>query len=222
MKNHTDTEENYLKTILRFSKNQERVSTNAIANYLGTSPASVTDMLKKLNKKPNSLVDYLPYKGVKLTPAGQKVALRIIRKHRLWEVFLVQKLKFSWDNVHEVAEQLEHIDSPELIRRLDEFLGFPKFDPHGDPIPNEEGEIEVRQTCLLADIAAGSCVHIASVENSSTEFLQYLEQVGLTLGKKVEVLQHLSFDDSVQLKVDGYPLVVSGSVAKNLRVIQEA
>ncbi len=220
MKNHTDTEENYLKTILRFSKNSELVSTNTIANYLGTSAASVTDMLKKLDKRPNSLVEYTRYKGVKLSKEGCKIALRIIRKHRLWEVFLVEKLQFSWDNVHEVAEQLEHIDSPELIRRLDEFLGFPKFDPHGDPIPNELGEMASRQTFLLADIPPGKVVKIASVVISSAAFLKYLEHVGLILGKRIKVLEKLSFDNSVQLEVEGKQIVVSGMVAQNLKVLK--
>lgn len=221
MKDHTETEENYLKTILRFSRDQELVSTNTIANYLGTSPASVTDMLKKLKNKSKPLVDYTKYKGAKLTGEGRRIALRIIRKHRLWEVFLVEKLKFSWDNVHEVAEQLEHIDSPELIKRLDEFLEFPKFDPHGDPIPDESGEIAQRMTVLLSEVNSGKLVRIVNVVLTSTDFLQYLEHLHLTLGKKIKVLDRLSFDHSLQLEVDGKQVIINGTVAENLRVVVE-
>ena len=142
MKTHSVTEENYLKAIYKFSDGENNVSTNTISKYLRTTPASVTDMVKRLNEK--KLVDYQPYKGVSLTSEGQVIALKIIRKHRLWEVFLVKVLNFSWDSVHDTAEQLEHIDSPELIDKLDEFLGYPKFDPHGDPIPSPSGEIVYR------------------------------------------------------------------------------
>lgn len=217
MKNHTETEENYLKAIFRFSKEGESVSTNTVANFLGTSPASVTDMFIKLGEK--DLVEYTPYRGVRLKEEGQKVALRIVRKHRLWEVFLVQKLSFSWDNIHEVAEQLEHIDSPELIQRLDEFLNYPKFDPHGDPIPSESGEIEMRATQLLKEVPVGAKAEIATVLLSSTDFLQYLDRVGLTIGQEVRVEEQISFDDSMLLFINGSKVIVSGTVAKNLRVV---
>lgn len=219
MKHHTETEENYLKCILRESKPGTLVSTNAIANSLGTSPASVTDMVKKLEKK--GLVDYTRYKGVTLTPDGRKIALRIIRKHRLWEVFLVQKLNFSWDNVHEVAEQLEHIESPELIKALDTFLNYPKFDPHGDPIPSETGEIVQRNTLPLGEVPVGQLVRIAGVKRSDQDFLQYLDRVGLTINQLVCVKEQLPFDQSVQLERDGQRMVVSGMVANNLLVLPE-
>ncbi len=206
-----------MKTIFRFSKEGESVSTNTIANFLGTSPASVTDMFIKLGEK--DLVEYTPYRGVRLKEEGKKVALRIVRKHRLWEVFLVQKLSFSWDNIHEVAEQLEHIDSPELIQRLDEFLNYPKFDPHGDPIPSESGEIEMRATHLLKEVPVGAKVEIATVLVSSTDFLQYLDRVGLTIGQVVQVEEQISFDDSMLLIINGGKVIISGSVAKNLRVV---
>lgn len=220
MKHHTETEENYLKTIFRFSRDEESVSTNTIANYLGTSAASVTDMLKRLSKK--GLVNYTPWYGVVLEEEGRKVALKIIRKHRLWEVFLSQKLQFSWDNVHDVAEQLEHINSPELIQRLDEFLGFPKFDPHGDPIPSESGEIEIRTTHLLQDIQVGATAEIAGVLLSSADFLQYLDRVGLTIGQKVQVNEKISFDNSMILEVKDARVIVSGTVSKNLRVLLDS
>jgi DtxR family Mn-dependent transcriptional regulator len=217
MKAHTETEENYLKCILRHSAEGEAVSTNTIAQHLGTSAASVTDMLKKLSDK--QLVDYKPYKGVLLTEQGRRVALDILRKHRLWEVFLVEKLRFSWDNVHEVAEQLEHIESPELIRRIDEFLGYPKFDPHGDPIPGEDGQMAQRDTCRLADLPTGGSAVLAGVGRSDPDFLQYLGKLGLSLEVRLEVIEKLPFDDSVQLLVHGKALIVSGNVAYNLLVI---
>lgn len=219
MKRHTETEENYLKCILRQSVPGTPVSTNAIAHNIGTSPASVTDMMKKLADK--ELVNYTPYKGVTLTANGQKIALKIIRKHRLWEVFLVQKLNFSWDNVHDVAEQLEHIESPELIRALDTFLNYPKFDPHGDPIPSETGEIVRRNTMPLGEAKPGELVRIAGVKRSDQDFLQYLDRVGLTINQQVKVQEHLPFDQSLQLDREGHRMVVSGMVASNLLVLPE-
>jgi DtxR family transcriptional regulator, Mn-dependent transcriptional regulator len=217
MKHHTETEENYLKAIFRFSKEGQAVSTNTIANFLGTSAASVTDMFIKLGEK--NLVEYTPYRGVRIKEEGSKVALKIVRKHRLWEVFLVQKLHFSWDNIHDVAEQLEHIDSPELIQRLDEFLGYPKFDPHGDPIPSESGEIEMRATHVLKEVKSGAKAEIAAVVLSSADFLQYLDRVGLTIGQEILVEEQISFDDSMLLGVNGTQVIISGAVAKNLRVV---
>ncbi|MDX1905804.1 MAG: metal-dependent transcriptional regulator [Bacteroidia bacterium] len=218
MKLHTETEENYLKCILRYSQPEEAVSTNTIANSLGTSPASVTDMLKKLSDK--HLVQYQKYRGAVLTEEGRRIALSIVRKHRLWEVFLVDKLHFSWDNVHEVAEQLEHINSPELVRRIDAFLGFPKFDPHGDPIPSETGEMVARDTRLLAEVPVGEAVCIASVCRSDPEFLQYLDRAGLTLNQEVTVSERLGFDESLQLAIGTNHVVVSGTVARNLLVVK--
>lgn len=200
------------------------VATNTIANYLGTSPASVTDMLKKLSgkKERTPLVNYTPYKGVSLTEKGKKIALSILRKHRLWEVFLVNKLNFSWDNVHEVAEQLEHIQSQELISRLDEFLDYPKFDPHGDPIPTEDGKLKILDTPLLADIEEGETVVIASVKRSDPDFLQYLERLGLLINKRIQVKEKLKFDDSIEIMVDNKSMLISGTVSENLRVLRES
>lgn len=220
MRPHTETEENYLKNIYRLSRETSPVATNTLATQLGTSPASVTDMLKRLNEK--KLVSYKPYRGVTLTEEGQSIALRIIRKHRLWEVFLVDKLHFSWDNVHEVAEQLEHINSPELIKRIDKFLGYPKFDPHGDPIPNEHGEIEIRSTVKLSEVEPGQRVIVANVLLSDPAFLQYMERIGLILNKCVFVKECLPFDESLVLELDGTQLVVSGSVSKNILVLLES
>ena len=219
MKNQSQTRENYLKCILRHSGGGEKVSTNTIAKHLGTSAASVTDMLRKL--KDDNLIQYEKYKGASLTKSGKTIALKIQRKHRLWEVFLVEHLSFSWDNVHDIAEQLEHIDSPELIKALDKFLDYPKFDPHGDPIPSESGEIEFRDTHPLSDIQAGEQVVIASVKRSDPEFLQYLEKVGLTINRKLKVVEKLDFDNSIQIEVNGHKSVISGSVGMNLLVLKE-
>ncbi|MEM9985092.1 MAG: metal-dependent transcriptional regulator [Bacteroidota bacterium] len=221
MKRHTETEENYLKCILHNSHGGQPVSTNTIAGELGTSPASVTDMIKKLRKRqPNALVNHTPYKGVTLTEEGRKVALRIIRKHRLWEVFLVEVLNFSWDNIHEVAEQLEHVDSPELVRAIDKFLGYPKYDPHGDPIPTEDGVIETREMYPLSDIQPGQLAIVAGVRRSDQDFLQYLDRVGLTINSEVKVVDQLAFDESLQLEVSGKSFIASSSVTRNLMVLR--
>ena len=210
------TEENYLKAIYRFSDGTELVGTNVLAKYLQTTAASVTDMLKRLGEK--GLIDYQAYKGAKLLPEGEKIALKIIRKHRIWEVFLVNILNFSWDQVHDTAEQLEHVDSPTLIDKLDEFLGFPKFDPHGDPIPNKEGEFTLRETQLLADCKAGSAVQVVGVKEDGPIFLQYLDRIGMKIGAKIKVSETIPFDNSLILKVEGREIVLSGEFARQILV----
>lgn len=192
------------------------VGTNVLAKYLQTTPASVTDMLKRLNDK--GLIEYQPYKGVRLLAKGEKIALKIIRKHRLWEVFLVNVLNFSWDQVHETAEQLEHVNSPLLIEKLDEFLGFPKFDPHGDPIPNKDGEFTERETHILASCAAGSNVIVAGVKEDGAVFLQYLDRIGMRIGAKILVADTIPFDNSLILEVEGREVVLSGEFAKQIHV----
>jgi DtxR family Mn-dependent transcriptional regulator len=218
MKQHSATEENYLKAIYKFSDGSQPVSTNTIARDLLTTPASVTDMLKRLNEK--GLVDYLPYKGADLTEEGKRVALKIIRKHRLWECFLVRVLNFSWDAVHDTAEQLEHIDSPELIEKLDEFLGFPKFDPHGDPIPSKDGIFEPRETIVLAACPGGVKVTIAGVMEHKPEFLQYLDRIGLNIGAEVEVVEQIPFDQSVLVVVNAREVVLSGEFARQILALK--
>lgn len=218
MKLHSSTEENYLKVIHHSSQDSSPVSTNAISKQLKTSPASVTDMIKRLSDK--KLVDYQPYKGVRLTAEGRKIALKIIRKHRLWEVFLVNVLNFSWDAVHDTAEQLEHIDSPELIEKLDEFLDYPKFDPHGDPIPSATGEIVVRETIALSQCAAETTVTVAGVGEHSKDFLRYLDRIGLNIGVKVQILEKIEFDQSLMLDVKGREIVLSGEFAKHVLVLE--
>lgn len=213
-------EENYLKAIYHLSHSgQQDVSTNAIAEMQNTKPASVSDMIKKLSNK--GVISYQKYKGVNLSHKGKKVALQIIRKHRLWEVFLVDKLNFNWDEVHEIAEQLEHIKSPLLVQRLDEFLGHPKIDPHGDPIPDENGEIATSQKQPLKEIELGKTVIVTGVENSESDFLAHLDKIKIALGSKIKVLERNSFDGSmqIQLKQDP-PIFISLQVADNLWVTE--
>src|SRR5580693_6558937 len=151
---NTFTEENYLKAIYHLSLQSESVSTNQIAASLNTKAASVTDMLKKLADK--ELINYTKYQGVTLTPQGEKIAVSIIRKHRLWEYFLVEKLNFKWDEVHDVAEELEHISSKELADRLDQFMGYPKYDPHGDPIPDSNGKLKTHELKPVSSLSINS------------------------------------------------------------------
>jgi DtxR family Mn-dependent transcriptional regulator len=211
----TDSEENYLKAIFhleRFSK--EGVSTNAIAEQMHTKASSVTDMLKKLADK--KLVNYIKYQGVTLTNTGRKTAAGIIRKHRLWEVFLVEKLDFSWDEVHELAEQLEHIESDKLVDRLDKHLNFPKFDPHGDPIPSKDGTFPVRDKVLLSELKKGDSGICVGVKDTSPSFLKFLDKNGIALGKKISVLDREEFDGSLKIKVGTETMTISKLISSNL------
>ncbi|MVN77260.1 metal-dependent transcriptional regulator [Hymenobacter sp. HMF4947] len=211
------TEENYLKTIYKLAEAEpgQDVSTNRIAAALATRAASVTDMLRRLAEK--ELLRYEKYRGVRLTDEGQRLALLTIRKHRLWEVFLVQQLGFSWDEVHEVAEELEHVQSPLLMRRLDEFLNFPTLDPHGDPIPAEDGAMRRPTHRLLADLTVGECGTLAAVRDTSAPFLQYLDKVGMPLGSQIKVLDKISFDNSLELNINDERIVlISAEVGRNL------
>ncbi len=212
------TEENYLKCIYKLQQQAESgVSTNAIAAHSNIAAASVTDMLKRLSEK--GLIDYIKYKGVSLTAKGEELATMLVRKHRLWEVFLADKLQMKWDEVHEIAEQLEHIQSPLLVQRLDEFLGFPKFDPHGDPIPDEFGNLSPRTEQVLAELQEGDCATIVGVRNHETSFLQYLEKQRLTLGSHICIAEKIVFDNSVVLKRNNSEVIqISHIVAENLLV----
>ena len=212
------TEENYLKIIYKLSAETEsEISTNAVAELTQTKAASVTDMLRKLSEK--QLVNYQKYQGVRLTDLGEKVALSVIRKHRLWEVFLVEKLKFNWDEVHEIAEQLEHIDSEELVYQLDKFLGYPKFDPHGDPIPDAQGRMPESGYKNLSEITVNQTVVMMGVSRHSTNFLQYLAKIGLQLGIKICVVELNDFDKSLTIKIGGKKdCFISTEVAKNILV----
>jgi len=211
----TLSEENYLKAIYHLGKRgSNSVSTNAIAKKVKAKASSVTDMMKKLAEK--SLVNHKKYQGVKLTEDGQAHAIKVIRKHRLWEVFLVEKLKFSWDEVHEVAEQLEHIKSEKLTQQLDAFLGFPERDPHGDPIPDKDGNFALTNKILLADAEMDVVYTCVGVKDSSAEFLKYLNKYNLTLGTELQVLSKEDFDGSLSIRFNNIRLNVSQDIAANL------
>lgn len=213
----TFSEENYLKTIYHLTAiSDAEVSTNAIAEKMETKASSVTDMLRKLAEK--NLVNYKKYQGVSLTEKGKLTAKMIVRKHRLWEVFLVEKLDFSWDEVHDVAEQLEHIKSEQLINKLDDFLGNPTEDPHGDPIPDAKGRIVKTDKQLLSDLAVNQTGICVGVKDSSSQFLKYLDKQQIALGSKIEIISKETFDSSTKIKVDAKELTISHKIATNLFV----
>lgn len=211
------TEENYLKAIYHLSRQSiNPVQTNAIAEGMKTKAASVTDMLKKLSEK--KLIDYIKYQGVTLTEEGKSIAIKIVRKHRLWEVFLVEKLKFRWDEVHDIAEELEHINSAVLVERLDDFLGYPKRDPHGDPIPDKNGVFEPSVNIHLNEMSKDKKGIIIGVSEYSPSFLRHLERLGLTIGIGLEVLEITDYDGSVELLVDDKKINVSRDVAQHILI----
>ena len=211
----TLTEENYIKAIYHLgNKGKETVNTNAIAEVMSTKASSVTDMIKKLSEK--NYADYKKYQGVTLTDDGKRVAVNIIRKHRLWEVFLVEKLNFSWDEVHEVAEHLEHIKSEKLIDELDALLEFPTHDPHGDPIPDKDGNFKHIEKIILAKAEIGNTYKCVGVDDTSTKFLKYLDSNNIALGTIITVKHKEPYDNSVRIKLDKTEIVVSQNVAKNL------
>ena len=213
----TFSEENYLKTIYHLTTVLDtEVSTNAIAEKMETKASSVTDMLRKLAEK--NLVNYKKYQGVSLTEKGKLTAKMIVRKHRLWEVFLVEKLDFSWDEVHDVAEQLEHIKSEQLINKLDDFLGNPTEDPHGDPIPDAQGKIVKTDKQLLSDLAVNQTGICVGVKDSSSEFLKYLDKQEIALGSKIEIISKETFDSSTRIRVNANELTISNKIATNLFV----
>jgi DtxR family Mn-dependent transcriptional regulator len=213
----TLAEENYLKAIWAISLNtNEKASTNAIADAISTSAASVSDMLRKLQEK--ELIKYEKYKGVELSKKGGSLATSIIRKHRLWETFLVNKLAFSWGEVHDVAEQLEHIKSAELVAKLDSFLGFPKFDPHGEPIPTKDGKIPATNTIPLNELQVGSKGEVMGVTLDEKSFLDYLTQLNISIGTKIELLEKISFDQSLSVKIENTNQYISNDVAKHLLI----
>ncbi|MDG1967417.1 MAG: metal-dependent transcriptional regulator [Flavobacteriaceae bacterium] len=213
----TFSEENYLKSIFHLSSDSELgVSTNSIADNLNTKASSVTEMLKKLGDK--NLIVYKKYHGAQLTENGRKTALGIIRKHRLWEVFLVDKLNFKWDEVHDIAEQLEHIQSEKLTNELDKFLDFPTKDPHGDPIPNPAGFIKFTPKLRLSDLNIGETGKFIGVKDSSTTFLKYLDKRQISLGSNIKVLHQEEFDQSLHVGLDETNLTISIKTASNLYI----
>ncbi len=214
---NTLAEENYLKSIYHLSFDAETVSTNQIAALLNTKAASVSDMLKKLADK--ELVNYAKYQGASLTPAGKKIAVSIIRKHRLWEYFLVEKLNFKWDEVHDMAEEMEHISSTELIDRLDKFMGYPRRDPHGDPIPDSNGNFKNHKLAPVATVKVNASCVISGVSDHSPIFLQYLEKHKLTIGKTINVIDVIEYDNSMIIQTEDNKIHISRDVANNLLII---
>lgn len=213
----THAEENYLKVIYHLSLTEDDgISTNAIAQKIDTKASSVTDMIKKLKEK--KLVNHQKYKGVFITNEGLHKAKMIIRKHRLWEVFLVDKLQFNWDEVHDVAEELEHIKSEKLINALDAFLDFPKEDPHGDPIPNANGEILIREKELLSEVVENQSYMCVGVKDTSSAFLQYLDRNNIALGTLFKIVKIEPFDQSVTILKDGNEITLSKIITQNLFV----
>jgi len=211
------TEENYLKAIYHLSDGGAKsVLTNELAEAMSTKAASATDMIKKLSAK--DLISYEKYYGVNVTAKGKAEALGVVRKHRLWETFLVQKLAFTWDEVHEVAEQLEHIHSARLIDKLDEFLGFPKVDPHGDPIPDGKGKIKVMPQVGLDQVKGGFEGIITAVKDSDSNLLKYLDKISARPGLKIKVLTKEEYDESLEVLLDNKKVFLSKEVSKNILV----
>jgi DtxR family transcriptional regulator, Mn-dependent transcriptional regulator len=217
---YSASKENHLKAIFHLQNELGLVTTNALAAALQTRPASVTDMLKKL--KEQKLLQYERYKGFKLSNEGKKAAIQVIRKHRLWEYFLVKKLQFGWDEVHEIAEELEHISSKKLVDRLDSFLGFPDTDPHGDPIPNSEGKFNHRHQISLSELPLNKVVQVSGIARQTTEMLELLQHKHIRLGTTLEVRKKFPFDDSMEVKVRNRPAItLSAQVAKNILVKED-
>lgn len=215
----THSEENYLKAIFKLSKlGNNKVSVKAIADALGNNPASVIDMLKKLTDK--KLISYEKKSGAQLTDNGLFTALQIVRKHRLWEVFLKEKLEYSWAEVHEIAEQLEHIKHHELADRLDKFLGFPEYDPHGDPIPDAKGKLPNASKMTLSEIEAGKECRVVAVKDTSNDFLKYLQHLSVEIGTRIVLLEKIDFDGSVIIEINkGAKTSVSKKFAESLLVV---
>ena len=213
------TEENYLKAIYTclYAEVGKKLGTNELADFLSLTPATVTSMLKKLKIK--SLVDYKKYGSISLTPTGKDIASQVIRKHRLWETFLYERLDFSWDEVHEVAEQLEHIHSKKLIEKLEEHLGFPEYDPHGDPIPRSDGSMPSLYKKKLSESEVGVTYRIVAVKDASASFLQYASELGIGLNLEIELLEKRDFDESLKIKISGKESNVSKKFGDNIFVV---
>jgi len=215
---YTIAEEDYLKAIFKIAEKEKKaVSTSSISKFMKTSPASVTDMMKKLADK--ELIHYQKYKGVTLSSLGSKIATQLTRKHRLWEVFLVNKLRFGWHQVHDIAEKLEHVDSEDLINRLDDFLDYPKFDPHGDPIPNAEGKFTIRTQWAVSELLIGHSGLLLGVKEHDSSFLTYLNDLNIKIGSQIKVLDKIKYDHSQRILIDNRTeTVISKAVAQNLFV----
>ncbi len=217
--NHlTQSEENYIKAIYHLEKKLKgSVGTNDLANKMNTKASSVTDMVRRLADK--SLIRYEKYQGCELTNSGKKVAKKTIRKHRLWETFLFEKLNFGWDEVHDVAEQLEHVQSTKLTDKLEEFLDYPKFDPHGDPIPNKEGQIIHREeTMKLSELKEGKVAQVIGVSDSSVSFLRFLDKNNIQLGAKIQIKERFGFDNSAEVLLNDKTINLSSDALLKITV----
>jgi DtxR family Mn-dependent transcriptional regulator len=213
----SQTEENYLKNLFNVGSGEKEVGTNELAAYLGVKPASVNDMLKKLKEK--KLVAYEKYGKISLTVEGRKKAVEVVRKHRLWETFLYSTFDFTWDEVHEVAEQLEHIQSAKLVNKLDEFLNYPAYDPHGDVIPNAKGEMPaVHKKTLLEEVVGHHCTMVA-VRDNSAPFLQYVSKLGLGINNKLKVVARHPYDGQMEIEVNKKVVSISPRFAQNIVVV---
>ena len=213
---NTKSEEDYLKCLYHLQQGKKSVSTNEIANYLSMKPSSVSDMLKKLAEK--KCVDYLKYKGSLLTKKGELIALSIIRKHRLWETFLVNKLGFSWSKVHNIAEQLEHVNSEELIDKLDHFLAYPQIDPHGDPIPQKNGTIAKLNQKLLSELKNSEEGVITGIKKGTPSLLNFLDQKNIKLGDQIQLISILEFDQSAEVIIHKKTINLSEKICSNLLI----
>ncbi len=214
---HSFSEENYLKTIYLLGSGGNKISPTAIADALQNNPASVIDMLKKLTDK--KLIIYDKKKGARLTASGIKAAIEIVRKHRLWEVFLLEKLGYKWDEIHSIAEQLEHIGNPELADRLEKFLGFPDYDPHGDPIPKADGKIADAFKTMLGEVEPGKQFSVVAVKDTSTSFLNYLQKLGIGIGTRIKVIEKIPFDGSLIVQIGkNLNTTISNKFAENVLV----
>jgi DtxR family transcriptional regulator, Mn-dependent transcriptional regulator len=214
------TEENYLKVLFKLTQENanEKAGTNELAINLGVKCATANDMLKRLKEK--KLIDYEKYGKITLTNTGKKNAIKVVRKHRLWETFLYEKMDFSWDEVHEVAEQMEHIQSEKLLEQLDKFLGYPKFDPHGDPIPDTNGKMSALKAMLLSEGVINKKYKLVGVCNHSSAFLQFLDKTGLTINNNIEVKEIQEFDKSMSVIINNKSqTIISNEVTQNLLVM---
>lgn len=215
------SEENYIKSIYGLQGKTEKVNTNSLAGYMNTRAASVTDMLKKLKSK--KLIEYKKYYGFRLNDSGNREALRIIRRHRLWEFFLVTKLGMNWDKVHPIAEELEHVSSNDLIKRLDNYLGQPKVDPHGDPIPDANGKMPVLKQVSLKNLPVKKTGVVSSVSSQTQQMMEMLNHYGIGIGSQIKVLKVFSFDGSLQIKISKQPAsTISGQAAQNIFVYDDS
>jgi DtxR family Mn-dependent transcriptional regulator len=213
----SQSEENYIKSIYTLQKKTERVNTNSLATFLDTSAASITDMMKKLKSK--KLLEYKRYHGFRLNDEGIRQALKIIRRHRLWEYFLVSKLGMEWEKVHDVAEELEHVSSIDLIEKMDKYLGYPSIDPHGDPIPDEKGVMPVLQQISLKDLDLKHNAIVSSVSNQTPQMMEILNHHGIKIGTPIKVLQSFLFDGSLKVKIARQPdCIISALAAQNIFV----